>query len=419
MRRCFVFLLGVFVASLAAAGELPTAAPAEVGMSAEKLERIRPAVERFVQEQQFAGVVTAVVRKGKVVYFDAVGQRDIAAAAAMERHTICRIYSMTKPITSVAAMMLYEEGKIGLDDPVSKFVPEFSGIKVFVRAAGDQLELEEPKRPMTVRDLLRHTSGLTYGIFGDTPVDQAYRKAGVLSPLDDLGGLAKKVGGIPLLYQPGTRFNYSVSTDVLGHVVERVSGKRLDEFFAERIFTPLDMKDTAFYVPESKLPRLATNYSGAAEGGLRPTDAAEQSTFRFRPRFLSGGGGLTSTARDYLHLCQMLLDRGEFDGKRLLRPETVQMMVTNQLPKEAYPFTIGGIERTGVGFGFGFSSIVEPIPFAPHVPVGEFGWGGAASTHFWISPKHELAVVVLAQCTPFTLRLENAVKPLVYDAVQK
>ena len=410
-----VALLTLAFAPILWSQELPTAKPEAVGLSPEKLARIGPAVQMLVNEQKVAGAITMIARRGKIVYFEAFGQRDIDSGQPMERDTIMRFYSMSKPITSVAIMMLIEDGKLGFDDPVAKHLPELRGVKVFLRANGDGFATELTKREPTVRDLLRHTSGLTYGFFGNTPVDEAYRKAGVLAPGSMLDDMTRKLGELPLLYQPGTKWNYSVGTDVLGRLVEVLSGKSLEDFFAERIFRPLDMRDTGFFVSPDKLARFAATH-GTAEGKLRVTDAPATSAFRHRPTLLSGGGGLVSTARDYMRFCQMLASGGELNGKRLLRRETVESMTANQLPDEAFPIAIGPHPRPGVGFGFGFSVQVHRDPLsAAH--IGEYGWDGAASTHFWISPKDEVVVIVLQQYMPFSMLLGQTIKPLVYDAI--
>ena len=314
-------------------------------------------------------------------------------------------------------MMLVEEGKIGLDDAVFKYVPELENVQVFSEKVDGELKLVEAERPMTIRDLLRHTSGLTYGFFGDTPIDREYGKAGILAPSDSLQDTAEKLGKLPLLCHPGSRFNYSVSTDVLGHIVERVSGQRLDVFFEERIFQPLGMIDTAFHVPAEKMDRFANNYGPRQNRpGVKVIDSASSSRYLQPPKLYSGGGGLVSTASDYIRFCQMLLDKGEFNGTRLLKSETVNAMTKNQLPDSAYPVTLNGT-RPGVGFGLGFSIVCEKTDWTKLCHVGEYGWGGAASTHFWISPRDDLAVVVLTQYMPFSFQLESAIKPLVYDAI--
>jgi CubicO group peptidase (beta-lactamase class C family) len=244
-----------------------------------------------------------------------------------------------------------------------------------------------------------------------------YTKAQVLDRRSSLDAMVKKLGDIPLLYQPGTRWMYSISIDVLGRLVEVVSGSALDDFFANRIFKPLDMKDTGFYVPEEKWPRFAAVYGPNAGGGLRRTESTEDSPFRFKPGLLSGGGGLTSTARDYLRFCQMIANGGNLNGERLLCKETVLEMTKDQLPKQAFPISFGPIRREGVGFGLGFSvQASKPGALGPE-RIGEIGWGGAASTHFWISPHDQLVVIALQQYMPFSTRLEQTVKPLVYESI--
>jgi len=397
--------------------ELPMAAPEEVGLSSQKLARIKPAIQSMIERQRVAGTVTLAARHGKVVYVEALGLRDIDGKKPMQTDTIFRIYSMTKPITSTAVMMLCDDGKIDVDAPAAKYLPEFKGLKVFVKSTTNGQELEDQKREMTIRDLLRHTSGLTYGIFGSTPVDEMYKKAQVLDPAGTLADMTKKLGTLPLLYQPGTKWNYSVSDDVLGRIVEVVSGKSFDEFLDDRIFRPLDMHDTGFFVPADKLDRFATNYGPKKEGGLTAIDSPETSAYRKRPALLSGGGGLVSTARDYARFCQMFVNGGELFGKRLLKPETVQMMIHNQLPESAVPIAFLGLKLDGIGFGLGFSVRVTRPLFVPAKALGEYGWSGAASTHFWIAPNDELIVIALQQYMPFSPMLELAVKPLVYDAI--
>ena len=406
---CFVTL-----ALAVRADELPQAPPEEVGISSAKLEHAKAAIKDMVDKKQTAGVVALVARRGKVVALDATGMMDIEAGKPMQTDTIFRIYSMSKPITTVAAAILWEEGRFQLDDPVSKYLPEFKHLHVFAANRRNPLPL---KREVTIRDLMRHTSGLTYGLFSETGVDKIYREKKVLDRGSSLAEMVAKLGNIPLLYQPGTHFHYSVSTDVLGRLVEVVSGKTLDDFFQERIFTPLDMKDTAFFVPEDKVARFAANYGPDPKGGLKVIEATATSPFRSKPKLLSGGGGLCSTARDYARFCQMLLNGGVLDGTRLLHKETVQQMTSNQLPAEAMPISLGPLKRQGVGFGLGFSVCVAKTADPGSAVVGEYGWGGAASTHFWISPHDEMFVVLLQQYMPFTLRLETTLKPIIYDAI--
>lgn len=394
--------------------ELPTVAPEAVGMSADKLALIKPKLQQFVDDGKVAGAIAVAARHGKVMLCEVCGVKDTQTQEPMQKDSILRFYSMTKPITSVAIMMLVEEGKIKLDDPVAKHVPEFGQLEVFVRNGDDGIQTEALKRAPTIRDLLRHTAGLTYGFFGNSPVDQKYVSVGVLGPQDDLSTTIAKLGGIPLLHQPGTTFNYSVATDVLGYIVTVVSGQSLEQYFQQRVFEPLDMRDTGFYVPKAKLDRFASNHTDGPGGEQVVSDPATSSSFTKPPTLFSGGGGLVSTARDYLRFCQMMLNKGELNGERLLMPETVEAMTSNQLPTQAYPMRMGGRPREGVGFGLGFSVAVEPPDGSP---VGVYGWGGMASTHFWVSPQDDLAVVVLSQHVPFSFQLENAVKPLIYDAI--
>ena len=384
-------------------GELPTVAPEDVGMSEAKLAKIGPVVQQMVDDGSIAGAVTIVARREKVVYHETFGVRDVKSRRPMTGDTIFRIYSMTKPVTSVAVMMLWEQGRLKLDDPISDYLPELKSLHVHTRGPSATENLEESKSPLTIRDLLRHTSGLTYGLFGGTPVDVAYRRQSVLDRHSTLADMTRKLSKIPLLYQPGTRFNYSVSTDVLGRLVEVISQQSLDEFFRLRIFEPLDMRDTGFYVRAGQHERLAANHSRGEEGKLRVIDDPRTSRYLLRPALLSGGSGLVSTGRDYLRFAQMLLHGGQLQGQRLLRSGTVDMMTSNQLPDESMPMAMNDGPREGVGFGLGFSVRVAHSHKEPHEVVGQYGWGGAASTQFWISPRHELIVIALRQFMPLKI----------------
>jgi CubicO group peptidase (beta-lactamase class C family) len=407
-RYTVALLIGLILVSGAWAQEIAVGQPAEVGMSATKLAEVNKAVGKMVDDGKIAGAITMVARQGKIIHFEAYGQRDIAGKKPMEKDTIMRFYSMTKPITSVAAMILFDEGKFQLDDSLAKHLPEFAGVKVFNKNSDGQESHVAPERELTVRDLMRHTSGLTYGIFGNTDVDKMYRRQNVLGSTN-LDEMAKKLGVIPLQYQPGTRWHYSVSTDVLGCLVQRLSGQKLDVFFAERIFKPLDMKDTGFYVPKEKADRFSSCYGHKLTGGLRVSDDMGSSKFLEPKSLLSGGGGLVSTARDYMRFCQMLLNKGQLHGVRLLKAETVQMMTKNQLPPNVKWGAVNG-------FGLGFSVQIVNNP-SGESHLDEYSWGGAASTHFWISPNDDLAVVALSQYMPFSSRLQNVVKPIVYQAI--
>jgi len=402
LQTLIIIVFSLVVPFAAHAKQIPTTSPEDVGMSQEKLARVIPAVQALVDTEKIAGASVIVARKGEIVLFETFGMMDIDSKKSTEKDTIFRFYSMTKPVTSVAVMMLYEEGKVNLDDSVSKYIPEFKGLKVYDES-GKHIEQE---REMSIRDLLRHTSGLTYGFFGNTPVDKMYRARSVFDWDSSLQDMIEKLSEIPLLYQPGTKWHYSVSTDVLGYIVEKISGQSLDKFFKQRIFKPLKMKDTAFNVPAKKAERFAACYGPNLTGGLNIVDNPATSMYLKKLSLLSGGGGLVSTARDYLRFCQMLLNKGQLDGKQLLRPETVEMMTTNQLPDSVRRGKDGG-------FGLGFSVRLKDGEF----PKGEYGWGGMASTHFWISPKQDLIVIALSQYMPYSARLENTVKPIVYDSI--
>ncbi|MCP4260605.1 MAG: beta-lactamase family protein [Planctomycetes bacterium] len=397
-----VIVLSLLFSCIGLAGELPITSPENVGMSSEKLAKSKSSVQTLIDNEKIAGASIIVARKGKIVLSETFGMMDQKAKKPMRPDTIFRIYSMTKPITSVAAMILYEQGKLKLDDPISKYIPEFKGLKVY----SDTGKHDDQVHQMTVRDLLRHTSGLTYGYFGNTAVDKMYMSRSVLGPKNSLQDMINKLSEIPLLYQPGTKWHYSVSTDVLGYLVQKISGQPLDEFFRQKIFEPLDMKDTAFYVPNEKVNRFAACYGPKQNGELMMVDDPAKSQYLTKPLLFSGGGGLVSTARDYLRFSQMLLNKGKFNDKRLLRSETVEMMTSNQLPDS--------VKRgDNEGFGLGFSVRLRDGRF----PKGEYGWGGAASTHFWISPKDELIVIALSQYMPFSSQLQNAVKSIIYDSI--
>ena len=393
---------------------LPVADPGAVGMSAAGLARIVPAMQAYVDDGRLAGVVTMVARRGRVVHWEAVGTRDAEAGDPLERDDIFRIYSMTKPVTSAAVMMLVEEGKVALDDPLSKFVPEFAGVQVLTaggaRAAADG--------PITVEHLLTHTSGLAYGFFGDSAVDRLYSEANPLDRADGLADFARRVAELPLVASPGTRWNYSVSTDVLGRVVEVASGQAFDAFLAARILEPLGMDDTAFQVPPGKRGRFMANYERRG-GRLVVADSPVDGRYTRPPAFPSGGGGLTSTASDYLRFAQMLLEGGSLDGVRILAPETVAQMRANRLPDALVPIELGTFLSPGYGFGLGFAVLVDAGASPEPDHDGVFRWAGAANTFFWIDPEAELVGMVWTQFWPFTAYgLEREFQTLVYAAIE-
>jgi CubicO group peptidase (beta-lactamase class C family) len=420
MKTLLVALLSVCqVLADAGAEEIVRATPQEMGLSAAKLDEVTTIVQTMVDKHQTAGAVVLVARRGKVVYLESIGKMDTATGTAMRPDAIFRIYSMTKPITSVAALMLVDDGKLTLDDPVSKHLPEFEGLRVHT---GKGYETVPAAREMTVRDLLRHTSGLCYPFLTDAAVDQLYRANKILDPEDTLADLVRKLGKLPLKHQPGTQCDYSCSPDVLARIVEVVGGKPFDEFLQERVFRPLDMRDTGFTVPVDKLDRFTASHRRGTEG-LEVADAPQTSTYRKNPKFLTGGGGdltggggLVSTARDYLRFAQMLLSGGELQGKRVLRAETVRAVTTNQVPPEALPMKVGGQPLPDMGFGLG---VGVRLADKPDVAAGEYCWGGAADTAFWVAPRSELVVIVLEQLQPATSELQLALRPVIYSAIEK
>jgi CubicO group peptidase (beta-lactamase class C family) len=391
-------------------GEMPRVAPRDAGLSAEKLEKVKSIVQAQVDKQQIAGAVVLVARHGKIAFWEPFGKLDRKSGQPMRPDAIFRIYSMTKPVTSVAALILVEEGKLKLDDPVSVYLTGLEDLRVY---AGKDRTVEA-KRPVTVRDLMRHTSGFTYGLPNGSAVDQLYIKNNVSD--GTLSEMVRKLGTLPLQDQPGTRFNYSVSTDVLGRVIEVVSGEPLDKFVRERILRPLDMRDTSFTIADKNLDRFATLYARVGKGRLGVADAPATSRYRKQPRFLSGGGGLLSTARDYWRFCQMLLNGGELEGTRLLRPDMVAQMTSNQLPEEALPMRLGGFPVPGHGFGLGVM-IRLPGKSGPTLFDGEYSWSGSASTYFWVTPKPQLIVIILQQIEPIDLSLQWLLKPVINSAI--
>lgn len=410
------FILGCLSLSTTLLGaELPTAKPESVGMSSEKLREVDKIVEDLIAKKRLAGAQVAVVRKGKVVYDKTFGKMDIEADKPMREDIIIRIYSMSKGITTAAALTLYDEGKIGLDDPVSKYIPEFKGVKVWQGDAAVPV-----KREPTVRDLMRHTAGLTYGGVGNPEADKLFKAANLGDKNQTLEEFSAKMGKLPLKYEPGTEWMYSYSVDILGRVIEVASGKPFDVFLQERLFKPLDMKDTGFYVPAEKLDRLATVYNSDGKGTLKPVDVPATSSYRTKPGMLSGGGGMVSTIRDYLRFLQMVANGGKLDGKRVLKEKTVRLMTHNEVPEMAMPIRFGKELREGVGFGLGFNvRVATSNKWDPAGPVGEWGWGGMASTHYWASPKDDLVVVTMEQTLPYSFMLEWAVKKPIYDAIVK
>jgi len=384
------------------ARDLAEAKPETAGFSSARLERLHAVLRKTVDERQLPGIVTAMARHGKIVDFQTYGKKDLASGAAVEKDTIFRIYSMTKPVTGVAMMILYEQGKWSPEEPIAKYIPQFAHLKVFKGLDGNgQALLEEPAHPPTMAELMSHTAGFTYGIFGTSAVDKMYRDANVLGSTN-LQQMIDKLARIPLLYQPGTQWVYSVSVDIQGYLVEKFSGKTLGEFLQANIFQPLAMKDTAFHVTAEKQSRFASLYTMNPRGELEATDGGTVAmSYAKEPTMPSGGGGLVSTARDYLRFAQMLLNGGELDGTRFLAPSSVALMRANRLSPEIMnrrEFGIGFFHVSpGFGFGFDFGVYTDPLFISHTVGKGTFTWGGAAGTWFWIDPANDIAFVGMTQ----------------------
>lgn len=418
--RALVVVFCLLIGWPAGGQELTVVAPDTVGLSPQRLERLRQVLRAHVEEGRIVGVVALIARHGKVAFFESFGLRDRETGTPMPVDAIFRIYSMTKPITSVAVMMLYEEGTFLLTDPVSKYIPGLGKLTVGVEGIDPQtgaltFSTVPAEREMTIQDLLRHTSGLTYGFFGNSAVDKLYVENGVLTEDETIAETVEKLGKLPLKHQPGTNWEYSVSTDVLGRLVEVASGMPLDRFFAERLFQPLGMKDTGFYVEQEKLDRLATLYTPGEEGGLKPDDQTRRPNVTSRPTYLSGGGGLVSTAADYLRFAQMLLNGGDLNGTRLLSRKTVELMTADHLGTMRGPRYLPG---PGYGFGLGFAVRQEQGVAGQAGSVGEYWWAGAAGTGFWIDPLEELIGIFMIQIRPaLGLPYREQFKNLVYQAI--
>jgi CubicO group peptidase (beta-lactamase class C family) len=374
------------------------AKPEDLGFSGKRLERIDTAMRRYVDEKKLAGVVTLVARQGAVVHFGKCGMADIEAGNPMERDTIFRIYSMTKPITSTAVLMLMEEGRLRLADPIAQHIPSFKDVKVLDNAPGSGVRQVNTDRPITIRDLLTHTAGLSYG-FDPVYIDELYREH-IWGPMEanpelTLADWINELGKLPLAHQPGTLFRYSVATDVLGYLVQVISELPFETFLKQRIFEPLGMIDTDFWVPPEKVVRFAANYGPDPEIGLKVIDPPATSHYTRPSKAPSGGGGLVSTAGDYLRFAQMLLNKGELDGERLLGRKTVELMTTNHLPAGVYCF-----DDPSSGFGLGVSVLMDPARAQTLGSPGNFGWSGAANTNFWVDPRENLLGILMLQFMP-------------------
>ncbi|MEK7730102.1 MAG: serine hydrolase domain-containing protein [candidate division KSB1 bacterium] len=425
LMRIFILCL-CLTATLSAQG-LPPAAAESVGLSRARLQRVENMMTQYVERKQIAGAVALVARKGKTAYVKSVGLQDIETKKPMQDNTIFRIASMTKPITSVAVMILHEEGRFRLDDPLFKYLPEFKDMKVLVDAPATNGKanadsLAPAKRPITIRHLLTHTAGFTY--HWNERLGSLYDKAGIAHGLglhdETLAESMKKLAGLPLMHQPGDKWEYGLSTDVLGYLVEVVSGKPFNEFLRERIFMPLKMNDTHFFLPENKAARLATVYQFSEEKGL--VKVPDHVTFAgkgdYSPsypvsgpqRYYSGGAGLSSTVADYARFAQMLLNGGELEGARILSRKSIELMTADFLKEKTAPF--------GFGFGLGFG-IKNDVTFSGELgSVGAYGWSGAWYTRFWIDPAEQMVALIMVQLPPFTsVDLNQKFPTLVYQAI--
>ncbi len=402
--------------------------PEDVGLSSERLARIDSHLKRrYLDPGKIPGALTLVHRRGEIAWLSPLGLMDRERGVPMAADTIFRIYSMSKPVTSVALMMLYEHGHFQLDDAVHKLIPEWRDLRVYETGGHPHFATRPCERPMTIRDLLTHMSGLTYGFMEQSNVDAAYRKLGigVLGKHFDgtLREMVETLGSLPLEFSPGTAWNYSVSTDVLGYLVEVLSGERFDEYLRRHIFEPLGMVDTGFQVRPDQVERFAACYERDRRKRVRLQDDPQKSPYLGSPKFLSGGGGLVSTAADYLRFCRMLLGGGELDGVRLLGPRTIELMTRNHLPGgcDLKKLARGRFSETsyeGVGFGLGFSVTLDLVAAQSVGSTGEYAWGGAASTAFWIDPAEDLIVIFLTQHLPsWSFNFRGQLKAIIYPAI--
>ena len=403
---------------------LKVVSPASVGLDGKVMGNIRDYLkEQYVEPGKYVGTLTLVARKGEIAYLDALGFMDRENKKAMQEDAIFSIYSMSKPITSIALMQLYEKSLFRLDDPIHWHIPSWRNLRVYESGLYPNFLTSRPKRHMTIRDLLSHMSGLTYDFMLRTNVDAAYRKT-KLQATGDLQAMIDTLAQLPLEFSPGEQWNYSVSTDVCGYLVEHFSGMKLDKYFQKHIFDPLGMEDTGFSCAKEKVDRLASLYEQHPKKGPVLVDSGGAKTARVKKRkMLSGGGGLLSTMSDYYRFCSMLLNQGELDGTRIIGRKTLAMMASNHLPdnRDLTEMSQSAFSETtyqGVGFGLGFSVILDPVKTQSLTDVGEYGWGGAASTVFWVNPKEEMVVIFLTQLLPSsTYQVRRELRSLVYSSL--
>jgi CubicO group peptidase (beta-lactamase class C family) len=397
--------------------------PETVGFSSERLEQLHELMQRTVDQKQIAGIVTILARHGKVVDYRAYGQRNMASGAPMTKDVIFRDFSMTKPVTGVAMMILYEHGKWLPSDPIAKYIPEFAHLKVFKGMDADgKMILVDPDHAPTMGELMTHTAGFTYGYFGNTPVDAMYRDANVLQS-KNLQEMIDKLAKLPLLYQPGKGWTYSVSMDIEGYIIEKLTGQTLPDFMQKNIFSPLGMKDAGFFVPEDKRTRFATLYKTGPEGGIIPETTGRMSRdYVIQPTMPSGGGGMVSTAEDYYRFAEMLAKHGELNGARILAPPTVHLMTTNHVPASLLTgeFHIGmQVMRPGFGYGYNCAVVYDPPEANLIEGAGTFFWDGAAGTWFWVDPTNDIVFVGMIQreLVAESPNLEYLSRSVIYQAL--
>jgi CubicO group peptidase (beta-lactamase class C family) len=399
--------------------------PETVGLSAARLEALgRFIKERYVDPGKIPGALILIARRGEVAHLATIGFADVERKKPLREDTVFRVYSMSKPITSVAFMTLVEQGLVALDDPVHRFIPEWKNLGVYEGGFMETFRTRRPDRPMLMVDLLRHTSGLTYGFQQVGNVDAAYRKLHVgerpsEATLDDM---IRQLADLPLEFSPGTAWNYSLSTDVLGYLVGKISGQGFDEYLRTRIFGPLKMTDSGFHVREGNESRFAACYTAMPSGGMILTDDATTSAYLKPPRLFSGGGGMVSTAADYLRFCSMLRNGGTLDGAQILSPKTIELMTRNHLPdgKDLPALSrslFSEVTYNGVGFGLGFAVTLDTVKTMLPGTAGDYFWGGAASTYFWIDPTEDLITIFMTQLLPSTTYpIRRELRTLVYSA---
>lgn len=391
--------------------------PEELGFSSNRIKRVNELMNRYIGYGKLAGTVTCIARRGKVFHLETAGHQNLETKIPMSHDSIFRIYSMTKPITSVALMLLYEEALFNLTDPISQYIPAFKDVKVW----GERGELESPRHPITVQDLLRHTAGMSYGTFVDSksPVDKLYDEADLFNPSISNAEFTDRVAKLPLMFHPGEKWHYSVSTNVVGYLVEVLSGKSLADFMQEKIFGPLGMVDTAFYIDPTKVSRFCTLYGKTPDSNFGVLDTPDTSVYLPPIAFHDGGSGLVSTIADYLQFAQCILNKGELNDVRLLGPKAVELMTCNHLPTALLPIAFEGADpMLGMGYGLGVGVMMDIAQTGFMGSIGDYSWGGYADTYYWTDPQEELIAILMTQYLPSnTYPIRKEFRTAVYQAL--